>query len=201
MAGCQMCSGENSVPTWLFHCFDRSILTIDRSPELTAVTPRPSVKNTPDGSTLESRAPTTPVALRPVSARHAPAVVPTPCAQFRKDCWHLQKSSSGRWLRRSQRFFRNWAPEGDNEAGQFNTAGLPNIMGDVYANSGSWTFSGAFFTTSGTGKAVGVSSSDISVKNRFSIDASKSNPIYGGSHTVMPPSINQPVILYLGRSS
>ena len=104
MAGCQMCSGENSVPTWLFHCFDRSILTIDRSPELTAVTPRPSVKNTPDGSTLESRAPTTPVALRPVSARHAPAVVPTPCPQFRKDLRHPQKSSSGRWLRRAKGF-------------------------------------------------------------------------------------------------
>ena len=101
----------------------------------------------------------------------------------------------------SGQFFRNWAPEGDNEAGQFNTSGLPNIMGDVYANSGSWTFSGAFFTTSGTGSAKGVSSSDTSVKNKFSIDASKSNPIYGGSHTVMPPSINQPVILYLGRSS
>ena len=131
----------------------------------------------------------------------APATKLSPGAQFRKDLRHPQKPSSGRRLRRGQRFFRNWAPEGDNEAGQFNTAGLPNIMGDVYANSGSWTFSGAFFTTSGTGKAVGVSSSDISVKNKFSIDASKSNPIYGGSHTVMPPSINQPVILYLGRSS
>lgn len=76
-----MCSGENSVPTWPFHCFDKSILTIDRSPEPIAVSSRPSVKNTPDGSILESRAPTTPVALRPVSARHAPAVVPTPGPQ------------------------------------------------------------------------------------------------------------------------
>ena len=90
MAGCQMCSGENSVPTWPFHCFDRSILTIDRSPELTAVSPRPSVKNTPDGSILESRAPTTPVALRPVSARQAPAVVSPPGPQFRKNCWLTQ---------------------------------------------------------------------------------------------------------------
>ena len=90
MAGCQMCSGENSVPTWPFHCFDRSILTIDRSPELTAVSPRPFVKNTPDGSTSESRAPTTPVALRPVSASHVPAVVSAPGAQFRKNCWLTQ---------------------------------------------------------------------------------------------------------------
>ena len=93
MAGCQMCSGENYVPTWPFHCFDRSILTIDRSPELTAVSPRPSVKNTPDGSILESRAPTTPVALRPVSARHAPAVVSPPGAQFRKNCWYPQTNN------------------------------------------------------------------------------------------------------------
>ena len=137
-----------------------------------------------------------------ISSRpHVPAFFPLASAQFRKNLWPLRnhRLELGFWGCRKS--FRNWAPEGDNEAGQFNTAGLPNIMGDVYANSGSWTFSGAFFTTSGTGKAVGVSSSDISVKNKFSIDASKSNPIYGGSHTVMPPSINQPVILYLGRSS
>lgn len=153
----------------------------------------PESKYPPDGKA--------PVAFGIPAWLCVPASASPTSPQFRKDLRHPQKPNSSRWLRRSQRFFRNWGPEGDNEAGQFNTAGLPNIMGDVYANSGSWTFSGAFFTTSGTGKAVGVSSSDISVKNKFSIDASKSNPIYGGSHTVMPPSINQPVILYLGRSS
>ena len=96
-------------------------------------------------------------------------------------------------------FFRNWGQEGGNEAGQFNMAGLPNIRGDVYANSASWTFSGAFLTTSGTESVKGVSSSDTSVKNKLSLDASQSNSVYGGSDTVMPPSINQPNILYLGR--
>ena len=124
-----MCSGENSVPTWPFHCFDKSILTIDRSPELTAVTPRPSVKNTPDGSILESRAPTTPVALRPVSASHAPAVVSAPGAQFRKDCWHSQKPSFGRWLRKRQRFFRNWGPGADNPAGSWASDAMRALTG------------------------------------------------------------------------
>lgn len=153
----------------------------------------PESKYPPDGKA--------PVAFGIPAWLCVPASASPTSAQFRKNLWPLRnyRPELGFWGCRKS--FRNWAPEGDNEAGQFNTAGLPNIMGDVYANSGSWTFSGAFFTTSGTGSAKGVSSSDTSVKNKFSIDASKSNPIYGGSHTVMPPSINQPVILYLGRSS
>lgn len=112
-----MCSGENSVPTWPFHCFDKSILTIDRSPELTAVTPRPSVKNTPDGSILESRAPTTPVALRPVSASHAPAVVSAPGAQFRKNLWHLRNYRPELDFWECRKSFRNWAPGDGGGAG------------------------------------------------------------------------------------
>ena len=126
-----MCSGENSVPTWPFHCFDKSILTIDRSPELTAVTPRPSVKNTPDGSILESRAPTTPVALRPVSASHAPAVVSAPGAQFRKDCWLFQKSSFDRRLWAYKKFFRNWGPGADSQAGAWERDAIRNIAGRI----------------------------------------------------------------------
>ena len=193
-----MCSGENSVPTWPFHCFDKSILTIDRSPELTAVTPRPSVKNTPDGSILESRAPTTPVALRPVSASHAPAVVSAPGAQFRKDCWHPQKPSFGRWLRKRQRFFRNWAPGDSLVAGAHNEAGLPDISGKV---------SRAFLTlnakTEGAfnlnDKNVGSQSGGESAISELIFSASKSNTIYGNSATVMPASVNHPVCLYLGR--
>ena len=33
------------------------------------------------------------------------------------------------------------------------------------------------------------------------IDASRSNPLYGSSTTVMPESINLPVILYLGLTT
>ena len=199
MAGCQMCSGENSVPTWLFHCFDRSILTIDRSPELTAVTPRPSVKNTPDGSTLESRAPTTPVALRPVSARHAPAVVPTPCPQFRKDCWHPQKSRPGRWLRRGQRFFRNWGPGADSQAGAWERDAIRNIAGriglidrDQRREESEPTAPFAVRTVSyGPETNTGIDYGAIA-----NMDISLSVPT--GPQNV-PQHVWQPAILYLGR--
>ena len=195
MAGCQMCSGENSVPTWPFHCFDRSILTIDRSPELTAVSPRPFVKNTPDGSTSESRAPTTPVALRPVSASHVPAVVSAPGAQFRKDLRHPQKSSPGRWLRRGQRFFRNWAPGSEEKAGIFNQPGLPNITGGWTGDFSSGHY-GAFSSSQMSSYGIGNGSYG---KMKTTMDASRCSPIYGRATTVMPSSINQPIILYLGR--
>ena len=198
-----MCSGENSVPTWPFHCFDKSILTIDRSPELTAVSPRPSVKNTPDGSILESRAPTTPVALRPVSASHAPAVVSAPGVQFRKDCWHPQKPSSGRWLRRGQRFFRNWGPGSEDSAGENNAPGLPGIIGDYgnFVNNRESVGNGALYQVSGYTDNMGAGVPGQATASRFGFDASRSNSIYGKSETVMPPSINQPAILYLGRSA
>ena len=192
MAGCQMCSGENSVPTWPFHCFDKSILTIDRSPELTAVTPRPSVKNTPDGSILESRAPTTPVALRPVSASHAPAIVSAPGVQFRKDLRHPQKSSSGRWLRRGQRFFRNWAPGIDEGAGQWHRDEIRNITGTVDTGTGIFDATGAFSVVE-SGKEQ---TSAGSYNSDFKFDASFVVPT--GPQNV-PPHVWQPVILYLGR--
>ena len=184
MAGCQMCSGENSVPTWPFHCFDKSILTIDRSPELTAVSPRPSVKNTPDGSISESRAPTTPVALRPVSASHAPAVVSAPGAQFRKDCWHPQKPSSGRWLRRGQRFFRNWAPGSKGNPGNWyadNVRAHAHTFGQRLASGG--------------GANYGSPTSQLWLERTG--DAAKTAS-YGGEETV-PQHIWHPLCLYLGR--
>ena len=195
MAGCQMCSGENSVPTWPFHCFDKSILTIDRSPELTAVTPRPSVKNTPDGSILESRAPTTPVALRPVSASHAPAIVSAPGVQFRKDLRHPQKPSSGRRLRRDQRFFRNWAPGTEAQAGAWGRDEIRNITGTggSFKSVSKYVFSGAIKLNSTTG-----TSDDATGKgpSSFSFDASLVVPT---GPQVVPQHVWQPVCLYLGR--
>ena len=35
----------------------------------------------------------------------------------------------------------------------------------------------------------------------LSVDASRSNPIYGASATVTPSSANTPIALYLGRSA
>ena len=195
MAGCQMCSGENSVPTWPFHCLDKSILTTSRSPELTAVFAVPERKNTPDGGKSESRAPTTPVALRPVSASHAPAVVSAPGPQFRKDCWLPQKLSSGRRLRRGQRFFRNWAPGSEEKAGIFNQPGLPNITGGWTGDFSSGHY-GAFSSSQMSSYGIGNGSYG---KMKTTMDASRCSPIYGRATTVMPSSINQPIILYLGR--
>ena len=181
-----MCSGENSVPTWPFHCFDKSILTIDRSPELTAVTPRPSVKNTPDGSILESRAPTTPVALRPVSANHAPAVVSAPGAQFRKNLWPLRNRRPELGFWGCQQSFRNWAPGSKGDPGNWYS---DNIRAHIH------TFGQRL--TSGGGANYGSPSSQLWL-DRVG-DAAKTAS-YGGEETV-PPHVWQPAILYLGLAA
>ena len=192
MAGCQMCSGENSVPTWPFHCFDKSILTIDRSPELTAVSPRPSVKNTPDGSILESRAPTTPVALRPVSASHAPAVVSAPGVQFRKNLWPLRNHRPELDFWGCRKSFRNWAPGIDEGAGQWHRDEIRNITGTVDTGTGIFDATGAFSVVE-SGKEQ---TSAGSYNSDFKFDASFVVPT--GPQNV-PPHVWQPVILYLGR--
>ena len=58
---------------------------------------------------------------------------------------------------------------------------------------------GAFrVTLAGSTMAYGV---DGAGDVRLSFDASWSNPIYGASPTVMPASVNLPIILYLGNSA
>lgn len=197
MAGCQMCSGENSVPTWPFHCFDKSILTIDRSPELTAVSPRPSVKNTPDGSILESRAPTTPVALRPVSASHAPAVVSAPGVQFRKNLWRFrnQRPKLGFWG--CQQSFRNWTPGADSQAGGWGRDEIRNITGDIgFTHAGSRNGTGALKPSGGTQVFSHWDGSYLGSNTSLGFDASLSVPT--GPQNV-PQHIWQPAVLYLGR--
>ena len=139
-----------------------------------------------------------PVMLRMASSPHAPASVSPAGHQFRKDLRHPQKPSSGRRLRRGQRFFRNWAPGDSLVAGAHNGAGLPEISGKV---------SRAFLTlnvkTEGAftlnDKSVGSQSGGESAISGLIFSASKSNTIYGNSPTVMPDSANQPIMIYLGR--
>ena len=193
MAGCQMCSGENSVPTWPFHCFDKSILTIDRSPELTAVTPRPSVKNTPDGSILESRAPTTPVALRPVSASHAPAIVSAPGVQFRKNLWPLRNHRPELDFWGCRKSFRNWAPGSSKEAGEWGRDEIRNLYGELvpYSSMGG-SASGIFSRAPGNTTATRGDGEG----GRYILDASTVVPT--GTQNV-PQHVWQPAVLYLGR--
>lgn len=94
----------------------------------------------------------------------------------------------------SGQFFRNWGP-GDGACGQFNKPGLPNIVGNLQATTSS-PVDGAFRKESIIQAGAWNGSGD---PWRTSFDASRCSSIYGTSDTVMPPSINQPVILYLGR--
>ncbi|RHH23401.1 hypothetical protein [Desulfovibrio legallii] len=94
----------------------------------------------------------------------------------------------------SAQFFRNWGP-GDGACGQFNKPGLPNIVGNLQATTSS-PVGGAFRKESIIQAGAWNGNGD---PWRTSFDASRCSSIYGTSDTVMPPSINQPVILYLGR--
>lgn len=95
----------------------------------------------------------------------------------------------------SGQFFRNWVL-GEDFAGEYNAPGLPGITGSAGTLLGD--ADGAFFR-----QTLYPPERDYphGVTLCFSVgmDASRCSPIYGRETTVMPPSINQPSILYLGR--
>ena len=96
-------------------------------------------------------------------------------------------------------------PTGEiTEVNSVNEAGLPNIEGSytTYAstNNPAQNVTGAFSGTfvSGSGKSSSASGSgDINVI----FDASNSNPIYGNSDKVQPPSINQLLYICVGNTN
>ena len=94
-------------------------------------------------------------------------------------------------------------------AGTANTAGLPNITGYAAASDEggviSWplfgTHSGALDTemrplSAHLSSVYGALQTTVGGIN---IDASRSSKIYGNSVTVIPDSINIPIIIYLGK--
>lgn len=95
----------------------------------------------------------------------------------------------------SGQFFRNWGPESEEEAGIFNQPGLPNITGGWTGDFSSGHY-GAFSSSQMSSFGIGNGSYG---KMKTTMDASRCSPIYGRATTVMPSSINQPIILYLGR--
>ena len=128
----------------------------------------------------------------------APATKLSPGAQFRKDLRHPQKPNSSRWLRRSQRFFRNWAQQGDAEAGAWEQDAIRNITGTAgsfKAIPGSNRFSGAFTKLVSTG---GSDDSAATGPAALSFDASL--VVHTGPQNV-PQHVWQPLVIYLGRSS
>lgn len=83
--------------------------------------------------------------------------------------------------------YRNKWICGSDVAGSVLEAGLPNITGSFEDASGNpYTPKGAFYS-SRFGSLQGVENSGY--YTRFYIDASRSNPIYGKSSTVQPPSM------------
>ena len=84
--------------------------------------------------------------------------------------------------------------QGDVTAGQTKDAGLPNItglVGDIY-NTRAYA-SGAFSSQQSGQSQFGT---DIAgFYNRFSFDASRSDPIYGASNTVQPPALTARYII------
>lgn len=96
-----------------------------------------------------------------------------------------------------EQFFRAWT--GAGESGRYNAPGLPELLGGFSA----YTFDAGMpwqaITSVDSGmNALTVGSSGGTRYNAFTFRASLSNTIYGASSTVMPPSVNLPVILYLG---
>ena len=98
----------------------------------------------------------------------------------------------------SDQFFRAWT--GAGESGKYNAPGLPDIIGkygQIFARPevAEGPFAGSDIIAEnlqgGTDSAI-----DYLVTVRFR--ASAANPTYGASATVMPSSINLPIILYMG---
>lgn len=90
-------------------------------------------------------------------------------------------------------FFRAWVLGAGETAGGYNAPGLPEIFGTTGYDAQSG-YSGAFYSGASTYGQAGTGST----RKNLSFKASLCNPSYGASSTVMPPSLNIPVIIYLG---
>lgn len=100
-----------------------------------------------------------------------------------------------------EQFFRGWG-QGTGSAGGYNAAGLPEIEGhfdgcDLLGDSRA-DWSGAFIRDGTLYGNVTVAISGVGIELPTTFSARASNPTYGSSATVMPASVNLPVILYLG---
>ena len=89
-------------------------------------------------------------------------------------------------------------------AGGYNIPGLPDIEGSLagadFDGDSSEAFKGAFQSTGWTDPGMAASGTH-KIERAVAFRASLSNPIYGASATVIPASVNLPVMLYLGKSA
>ena len=146
-----------------------------------------------------------PVILRMASSPQAPASLPTPCPQFRKNLLPLpnHRPELGFWGCRKS--FRNWTL-GAEDAGATNQPGLPEISGS-FAVRGTMINDNSVLETTGaflyTNTSYDERFASFQVSSNLSsqgctFNAARNNMIYGASPTVMPDSINQPAMIYLG---
>lgn len=97
-----------------------------------------------------------------------------------------------------EQFFRGWT--GAGESGKYNAPGLPDIIGkygQVFARPSvaEGPFAGSDIIAE---NLQGGTDSAIDYLVTVGFRASAANPTYGASATVMPSSINLPIILYMG---
>ena len=91
-----------------------------------------------------------------------------------------------------------------NSIGASNDAGLPNATGYIHRiifnTHESWKDAGALRITENFDEWLLSGNGGFwTGTGRLNIDLSSSNSIYGNSDTIMPSSINIPVIIYLGK--
>ena len=104
----------------------------------------------------------------------------------------------------SDQFFRGWTGSGGTP-GAHHDAGLPNITGflETATTTGQERATGCFVqrvVTQGAYLSATVSQMAVYPMD-ITLTAQAANAIYGRSDTVMPASVNLPVIMYLGGQS
>ena len=137
------------------------------------------------------------------SAWTEPARRPGSCVcpgpQFRKDCWLSQKPSFDRRLWAYKKFFRNWGPGADSQAGGWGRDEIRNITGNIgLTHAGSRNGTGALKPSGGSQVFDHWDGSYLSSNTSLGFDASLSIPT--GPQNV-PQHVWQPLVIYLGRSS
>ena len=85
----------------------------------------------------------------------------------------------------------------EKQCWEYNAAGLPNVTGRASGFQMTATAGALSFVAGGNNLVYNIES--VVAMYNLSVDASRSNPIYGLSDTVMPSSANLPVALYLGQ--
>ena len=145
-----------------------------------------------------------PVMFRISSRPQLPASRSAPSTQFRKRARLFENSIGLNGFSAGLRPFRAWVLGQGQEAGGYNAPGLPELTGEYVSQAGCGAIfngglSGVFAKGTQLSGPVPAYASGSYTTWRLKFLASGANRLYGASPTVMPPSVDIPVILYLGR--